>query len=94
MLAIGSKVLDRPKDLEIAIRLAETCYWSNRMTMTGIGPEEFWFEVVERKNITNKEDSTIHKRLPNGVYRLSPSYSLLRPGKYFEIELNWLRITS
>ena len=79
MLAIGSKILNRPKDLEIAIRLAETCYWSNRMTRTGIGAEEVWFEVVET---TNKEDSNIHKRLPNGINYLSPSYSLLRPGEH------------
>jgi mannosyl-oligosaccharide alpha-1,2-mannosidase len=76
LLALGSKVLNRPKDLEIAIRLAETCYFSNRMTNTGIGGEEVWFKVVE-KNTTNE----IHKRLPDGIYRLSPSYSLLRPGE-------------
>jgi len=75
LLALGSKILDRPKDLEIAIRLAETCYYMNRMTYTGIGGEEVWFEVVKEKNTTNE----IHKRLPNGIYRLSPSYSLLRP---------------
>ena len=77
MLAIGSKVLNRPEDLEIAIRLAETCYFSNRMTNTGIGAEEVWFEVVEKHDNTTNEN---HKRLPGGIYRLSPSYALLRPG--------------
>ncbi|GBC04737.1 hypothetical protein RclHR1_05830015 [Rhizophagus clarus] len=76
LLALGSKVLDRPKDLEIAIRLAETCYFVNRMTHTGIGGEEVWFKVVEEKNTTTNETQ---KRLPDGIYRLSPSYSLLRP---------------
>ena len=75
MLAIGSKILNRPKDLEIAIRLAETCYWSNRMTNTGIGAEEVWFQVVEKRR------NEIHKRLPVGIYRLSLSYALLRPGE-------------
>lgn len=48
------------------------------MTSTGIGGEEVWFKVVEEKNTTNNE---IHKRLPDGIYRLSPGYSLLRPGE-------------
>jgi hypothetical protein len=74
MLAIGSKILDRPKDLEIAIRLAETCYWANKMTNTGIGGEQVWYHVVKDKR------NEIHKRLPNGVY-MNPSYSLLRPGE-------------
>jgi hypothetical protein len=85
MLAIGSKILDRPKDLKTAIRLAETCYWLNRMTKTGIGAEEVWFEVVEKENTINKEDFKIHKRgygLPDGISYLSPTYSLLRPGEY------------
>ncbi|CAG8821159.1 41037_t:CDS:2, partial [Gigaspora margarita] len=82
MLAIGSKILDCPKDLEIAIRLAETCYWSNRMTQVGIGAEEVWFKVLESKNTTNEENLDIYKRnlgLPDGIDRLNPSYSLLRP---------------
>ena len=74
MLAIGSKILNRPKDLETAKRLAETCYWSNRITNTGIGAEEVWFNTVERND-------TMNKRLPDGIYRLNPSYSLLRPGE-------------
>ena len=75
MLAIGSKILDRPKDLEIAIRLAETCYWSNKITNTGIGGEQVWFRFIEGK------ENEINKRSPDGVY-LNPSYSLLRPGEY------------
>ncbi|RGB24792.1 Glycoside Hydrolase Family 47 protein [Rhizophagus diaphanus] len=76
LLALGSKFLNRPKDLETAKRLAETCYFLNRMTSTGIGGEEVWFKVIEEKNTTNNET---HKRLPDGIYRLSPGYSLLRP---------------
>ncbi|CAG8755556.1 19122_t:CDS:10, partial [Gigaspora margarita] len=82
MLAIGSKILDHPKDLEIAIRLAKTCYWSNRMTQVGIGAEEVWFKVLESKNTTNEENLDIYKRnlgLPDRIDRLNPSYSLLRP---------------
>ena len=86
MLAIGSKILNRPKDLEVAIRLAETCYWQNRLTVTGIGAEEVWFQVVEKKR------NEVYKRLPVGIYRLSPSYSLLRPGEFkIEIEIKLVR---
>ncbi|CAG8679025.1 6183_t:CDS:2, partial [Racocetra fulgida] len=34
---------NRPNDLETAIRLAETCYWTYNMTYTGIGPEKIWY---------------------------------------------------
>lgn len=56
------------------------------MTNTGIGGEEVWFKVVEEKNTTNNET---HKRLPDGIYRLSPSYSLLRPGELTRSKLNY-----
>ncbi|CAG8555181.1 3196_t:CDS:10, partial [Acaulospora morrowiae] len=94
MLAIGSKIFDRPKDLEVAIRLAETCYWSYGITKTGIGAEEVWFEILEEENNNadnagnvDNDDSWILKRdgsryrnhLPKGIVRLGPSYSLLRP---------------
>ena len=53
MLAIGAKILDRPKDLEVAIKLGETCYWAYNSTSTGIGPEDFVFlrknEVLEHQ---------------------------------------------
>ncbi|KAJ2474108.1 hypothetical protein GGI02_000319 [Coemansia sp. RSA 2322] len=39
LLALGSKVLDRPQDLELAKELARTCYHSYNMTPTGLGPE-------------------------------------------------------
>ncbi|CAG8519795.1 11584_t:CDS:2 [Acaulospora colombiana] len=79
MLALGSKVLDRPQDLEVAIRLAETCYWSYRITMTGIGAEEVWFKIMEEGNLKNNNNPEIHKRHPDGIIRLGPSYYLLRP---------------
>lgn len=39
MLAIGSKVFDRPEDLEIARRLLDTCVTMYRTTPTGLSPE-------------------------------------------------------
>ncbi|CAG8585368.1 23512_t:CDS:10 [Cetraspora pellucida] len=82
MLAIGSKVLDRPKDLEVAIKLAEACYWAYEMTYTGIGPEDLWF--MSSNDTYNEEEKKLLKQkgeyenLPAGVLRLSDSY-ILRP---------------
>ncbi|CAJ0649001.1 9047_t:CDS:2 [Entrophospora sp. SA101] len=43
MLAIGSKILNRPKDLEVAKGLIESCYLAYNTSLSGIGPEEFMF---------------------------------------------------
>lgn len=82
MLAIGAKILDRPEDLEIAIKLAETCYWSYNVTLTGLGPEEFWF-LTSTDELSQNEIDWLEKQeemnnLPNGLVRISPTY-LLRP---------------
>ncbi|CAG8521288.1 13146_t:CDS:10, partial [Gigaspora rosea] len=79
MLAIGSKVLNRPQDLEVAIKLADSCYWAYEMTYTGIGPEDLWymssndtFNEPEKKTMNNRKD----KNLPDGVIKLGHSYKL------------------
>jgi mannosyl-oligosaccharide alpha-1,2-mannosidase len=41
MFGMGSKLFDRPDDLEIAKKLTEGCVWSYSMTPTGIMPETF-----------------------------------------------------
>ncbi|RIB14360.1 Glycoside Hydrolase Family 47 protein [Gigaspora rosea] len=68
MLAMGSKILDRPNDLEAAIRLAETCYWTYNMTYTGIGPEKIWYST----------SSSNGWNLPTGLVRIDSKY-ILRP---------------
>ncbi|CAG8720078.1 6403_t:CDS:10, partial [Cetraspora pellucida] len=82
MLAVDAKILDRPDDLEIAIGLAETCYWSYNVTVTGLGPEEFWF-LTSADELSQNEIDWLKKQeetnnLPNGLVRISPTY-LLRP---------------
>jgi mannosyl-oligosaccharide alpha-1,2-mannosidase len=85
MLAIGSKTLDRPKDLELAIKLGETCFWAYNSTTTGIGPESFSFYVKGDPIESNKLKSLTlqwdKKILPYGVYEMN-AYYLLRPGMY------------
>ncbi|RHZ74063.1 hypothetical protein Glove_227g74 [Diversispora epigaea] len=76
MLAIGSKVLNRPKDFDVAIGLAETCYWSYKNTKTGIGPEVFWFETEKKRRPKSK--SRLNGDPPEGIIRTNTKY-LLRP---------------
>ncbi|CAG8475060.1 8593_t:CDS:2 [Funneliformis caledonium] len=75
MLAIGSKILHRPKDLEVAIRLAESCYWAYNSTTTGIGPESMYFLTKDAKAVSVWHHGD---NLPDGLYRIDGSY-LLRP---------------
>ncbi|CAB4416745.1 unnamed protein product [Rhizophagus irregularis] len=82
MLAIGSKTLDRPKDLELAIELAETCFWAYNSTTTGIGPETFSFfvkgEPIDKNKLKLLTTQWNNKLLPYGVYQMNGNY-LLRP---------------
>ncbi|OLL24639.1 Mannosyl-oligosaccharide 1,2-alpha-mannosidase IC [Neolecta irregularis DAH-3] len=40
MYGLGAKVLDRPQDLDIAIKLTQGCVWAYGTTRTGIMPED------------------------------------------------------
>ena len=41
MIALASKVFDRPADLELAAQLTNGCLWAGRITASGIMPELF-----------------------------------------------------
>lgn len=43
MVGIGSRIFDRPSDLEVAKQLADACVWSYNATNSGIGPEIWRF---------------------------------------------------
>ena len=77
MLAIGSKILDRPKDLEVAIKMGEACYWAYNVTTTGIGPEEFYFSAQDE--IINSYE---YDGLLDGTYKMNGTYKL-RPGNFY-----------
>ncbi|KAL7775405.1 hypothetical protein CFE70_009248 [Pyrenophora teres f. teres 0-1] len=51
MFGMGSKIFNRPEDLEIAKKLTEGCVWSYDMTQTGIMPESF--EVAPCEDMKN-----------------------------------------
>ncbi|KAJ2777628.1 hypothetical protein GGI15_004439 [Coemansia interrupta] len=58
MLALGSKVLDRPDDLELAKNLTYTCFQMYNQTVTGLGPEYVLFRDDQNKGLskTNHDD--------------------------------------
>jgi mannosyl-oligosaccharide alpha-1,2-mannosidase len=41
MFAMGSRLFDRPSDLDIAAKLTDACVWAYESTATGIMPESF-----------------------------------------------------
>jgi Glycosyl hydrolase family 47 len=43
MVGLGSRILNRPDDLDVAIQLTEGCVWAYNSTASGIGPEIFGF---------------------------------------------------
>ncbi|KAF2157713.1 glycoside hydrolase family 47 protein [Myriangium duriaei CBS 260.36] len=49
MYALGAKLFDRPKDLEIAAKLTEGCVWAYNITKTGVMPEAFALMACESK---------------------------------------------
>ena len=56
MFAMGSKIFDRPGDLDIAGKLTEGCVYSYNMTATGIMPEAFdGVACASRKDCTWNE---------------------------------------
>ncbi|KAJ2466454.1 hypothetical protein GGI02_004367 [Coemansia sp. RSA 2322] len=51
MLALGSKTLDRPDDLELAKKLTYTCFQMYNQTTTGLGPEYVLFRDGNNKGL-------------------------------------------
>ncbi|WVR05504.1 hypothetical protein IAU60_002522 [Kwoniella sp. DSM 27419] len=48
MLGLGAKLLDRPADMQDALRVTGTCYWLSADTPTGLQPEVAqWYEPHE-----------------------------------------------
>lgn len=62
-IGLGAKLLKRERDLDIARRVTETCWWAYNSTATGIGPEEV---VFYSDKDTDRYESTV---LPGGTIR-------------------------
>ncbi|KAF8945722.1 hypothetical protein BGZ47_002117 [Haplosporangium gracile] len=72
LLALGAKVLSRPKDLTAARGLMETCFMSYQNSVTGLGADEIAFLRPEFSK--GKE----FEMLPRGAgfYLIDPEYAL------------------
>ncbi|KAG0034258.1 hypothetical protein BGZ81_005605 [Podila clonocystis] len=73
-LAMSSKYFDRPQDLVLARRVAESCFLTYRHSVTGLGPENFRFDAVN-------SEGTIFKVDPDTFYNRDRSAQqyILRP---------------
>ncbi|KAL1410960.1 hypothetical protein Q8F55_001903 [Vanrija albida] len=59
MLGMGAKLLDRPMDMDSALRFTATCYWLSAATKTGIQPELVQFyDKDDAKLFVNKTRDT------------------------------------
>lgn len=70
MLAMGAKVFNRPKDLDIAAKLTDGCVWAYESTASGIMPENF--EVIKcdsRKECAWNETKWHYELDPNAELR-------------------------
>jgi hypothetical protein len=43
MVGIAARIFDRPRDVDVAIQLTDSCVWSYNATASGIGPEIYNF---------------------------------------------------
>lgn len=59
MLGMGAKLLDRPMDMDSALRFTGTCYWLSAATKTGIQPElvHFYDKDDERLWVNKTRDT-------------------------------------
>ncbi|KAJ2080179.1 hypothetical protein H4R24_003267 [Coemansia sp. RSA 988] len=89
MLALGSKALGRPDDLELARKLSYTCFQMYNRTDTGLGPEYVQFRVDDNTGIsplqeeidftTVKLNVTSEREKRDGFYLGSNRGYILRP---------------
>jgi len=49
MLALGSKILNRPNDMTLAEKLTDGCVWAYNATATGIMPESFNVQICKEE---------------------------------------------
>ncbi|CAG8496247.1 8799_t:CDS:10 [Paraglomus occultum] len=76
MVAMGAKTLNRSGDLKIAEELAESCYWSYNQTITGIGPEDFFFDLIDEPATSPPRTNSMYKLRPETVESLFILYRI------------------
>ena len=63
MYAIGSKIFDRPEDLDIAAKLTDGCVWAYGATTTGLMPEIFTMTPCENRDKCEWNETRWHEDL-------------------------------
>ncbi|KAM0495253.1 hypothetical protein ACHAP8_008099 [Fusarium lateritium] len=58
MMAMASKIFNRPADLDIATQLTDGCIWAYQATKTGLGPEVFNFISCGSVDVKETGDCT------------------------------------
>lgn len=78
MVALGSKLLNRPEDLNIASNLTAGCFEMANNTITGLAPESAIFDLSEREvtNVVHRNPPIRHRPYR---YRSMSSIHLGRP---------------
>ena len=87
MLAMGSKLFDRPDDLDIAIKLTDGCIWAANATATGIMPEELTIMPCNKREECHWSEETqaiwekhrSHEHLMHGINSIKKAQYHLRP---------------
>jgi len=73
MVALGSKILNRPGDMSLAEKLTDGCVWAYNATATGIMPENFHVEICE--------DEPCHwEPAPHSPFATEPTSTNTTPG--------------
>lgn len=63
MLGLGSKLLERDEDMQIAQKFTQTCYWLSASTPTGLQPENVeFYSGTEMPWVNVTRDGKIHHR--------------------------------
>jgi mannosyl-oligosaccharide alpha-1,2-mannosidase len=71
MFAMGAKVFNRPKDLELAAKLTDGCVWAYESTASGIMPETFEVVACDSRTDCHWNETKWYEEIdPNAEMRL------------------------
>jgi mannosyl-oligosaccharide alpha-1,2-mannosidase len=93
MLAIAGRIFNRPEDVEDGAKLADSCVWAYRNTVTGIMPEAFTAIPCENRTsckwdkqewykAINAEANESEIRETIVMNKLSPGFVHIQDGRY------------
>jgi mannosyl-oligosaccharide alpha-1,2-mannosidase len=94
MVGLGSRINNSPSELEMAIRLSNSCYWAYTNTASGIMPEIFYVDhcPTDGSSCTWTDESKTGLGHQYGFTRVDDTSYQLRPEAIESIFIMW-RIT-